>query len=367
MRSSSKVARRVATREEALTLGMNGMLREGLIPPPMDGGSPIQSEIVFGIAKEAVFGTFVAPTRFIAGIPTITSTRNIVRPDQARGYRGQVIDQTVAMTSDISVTAELVPDGALCQSCAGAFGSGSDNYSSAGGAATHAFTPQPQLPSFSYEQDIDIVPGEQVLARQIVGCYVDQFQIKATNQQLITSTVNFVGLKEVTPTTPGNPSNSSPAYFTNASPFSYTMLATTFNGTSSTQMLDATLALMNHTQRVFAANGQFFPSRLVPTKREVTLTTLLDFLDVNFYTQWYNSTKSSTGGWVFTLTHTTNIPSTAVPYSISFTIPGVRPSGEYGMPVASDVVQQNITWSVTVQGTNELSSSWVNDTAGQLA
>jgi hypothetical protein len=130
-------------------------------------------------------------------------------------------------------------------------------------------------------------------------------------------------------------------------------------------MLDATLALMNHTQRVFAANGQFFASRLVPTKREVTLTTLLDFLDTNFYTDWYNSSKTT--GWVFTLTHTTNIPTTSTPYSIVFTVPGTRPSGEYGMPVASDVVQQNITWSATVSGSNEISSTWVNDTAGQLA
>lgn len=367
MRSNTK--RRVATPEEAMTLGMDGMLREGLVPPRsmggLGGGMPIQSEIVFGFAKEAVFGTFVAPTRFMAGIPTITSSRNIVRPDQARGYRGQVIDQTVALTSDIAITGELVPDGAFCQACAGTFGSGGDSYSSAGGVATHSFTPQPQLPSFSYEQDIDIVPGEQVLARQVVGCYMDQFQVKYTNQQLITATVNLVGLKESTPTTPGAPSNSNPTYFSNASPFSFTMLATTYKGSASTQLLDCTLAIMNHTQRVFAANGQFFASRLVPTKREVTLTTLLDFLDTNFYTDWYNSNKTT--GWVLTLTHTTLIPTTATPYSIVFTIPGTRASGEYGMPVASDVVQQNITWSCTVSGANEISSVWQNDTAGQLA
>lgn len=364
MKGSTKFAPRVATRDEALKLGMDGMLREGLVPPAM-GGMPIQSEIVFGFAKEAVFGTFVPPTRFMAGIPTITSQRNIVRPDQARGYRGQVIDQTVAMTTDVAITGELVPDGAFCQAAAAAFGSGGDNYSSAGGVATHSLTPQPQLPSLSYEQDIDIIPGEQILARQVVGCYVDQFQLKATNQQLITATVNLVGLKEVTPTTPGNPSNTNPSYFANASPFSYTMLATTYKGSSNTQMLDCTLALMNHTQRVFAANGQFFASRLVPTKREVTLTTLLDFLDTTFYNDWFNSTKTT--GWVLTFTHTSLIPTTATPYSISFTIPGTRPSGEYSMPVASDVVQQNITWSCTVSGANELSSIWVNDTAGQLA
>lgn len=362
---SKPVAQRVASREEALTLGMDGMLRKGLLPPPMMGGSPIQSEIVFGLAKENAFGTFVAPNRFMPGIPTITGTRNIVRPDQARGYRGQVFDQTVAMTTDVAITGELLPDGSFCQACAGAFGSGGDNYSSAGGVATHSFTPQPQLPSFSYEQDIDIIPGEQVLARQVVGNFVDQFQVKATNQQLITATINLVGQRETTPTTPGQPSNLNPVYFANASPFSFTMLATTYKGSASTQLLDCTLALMNHTQRVFAANGQFYAARLVPTKREVTLTTLLDFLDTTFYTDWFNSTKTT--GWVLTFTHTTLIPGTATPYSISFTIPGTRPSGEYGMPVASDVVQQNVTWSVTVSGANELSSIWLNDVAGQLA
>lgn len=359
-----KVPRRIVTPKEALGLNMDDMHRQGLLPPP-SGEMPIQSEIVFGFAKESAFGVFTAPNRFMPGIPTITSTRNIVRPDQARGYRGQVFDQVVGMTTDVAITGELLPDGSFCQACACAFGSGSDNFSSAAGVATHSFTPQPQLLSVSYEQDIDIVPGEQILARQVVGCFVDQFQVKMTNQQLITATVNLVGQKEVTPTTPGNPSNTNPAYFANASPFSFVHLSTQYKGSSSTQMLDATLALMNHTQRVFAANGQFFATRLVATKREVTLTTLLDFLDTNFYTDWFNGTKTT--GWIFTLTHNQLIGTSGQPYTISFTVPGTRPSGEYSMPVASDVVQQNITWSATVSGPNELSSIWQNDTAGQLS
>ena len=359
-----KPTRRVATLEEVAEYGQPGLKRRGLVPP-IQGAQPIMSETVFGFAKEATFGTFVAPTRFMPGMPTITSTRNIVRPEQARGYRGFVFDQTVGMTTDVSVTGELLPDGSFNFACASAFGSGSDNYSSSGGVATHSLTPQPQLPPVSYEQDMDIIPGEQVLARQVTGCYVDQFQIKATNQQLITATINLVGQREITPTTPGNPSNSNPTYFANASPYSYTMLATTYKGQNSTQMLDCTLALMNHTQRVFAANGQFYAARLVPTRREVTLTTLLDFLDTNFYTDWFNSTKTT--GWVLTFTHVTNIPSTSQPYQVQFTIPGTRPSGEYSMPVASDVIQQNVSWSVTVAGQSEISSIWLDDTAGQLA
>lgn len=333
--------------------------------PPIAGGSPIMSESVIGVAKEAVYGTFVAPTSFIPGMPNIRSVRNIVRPEQARGYRGFAFDQVVGLESEVTITGALIPDKSFSLLCAACFGSGSDSYSSAAGAATHSLTPQPQLPSLSYEQDTDIVPGEQVLARQVAGCFVDQFQLKMTNQQLVDTTVMMIGQRELTPATPGAPSNVNPTYFASASPFAFSPhLAVQYKGISNTQLLDTTFAVMNHTQRVFAANGQLYATRLVATRREVTLSTLLDFLDTTFYTDWFNGTKTT--GFVFTLTSTTNIPTTAIPYSVTFTIPGTRPSGEYAMPVASDVIQQNITFSCTLSGANEVSSVWVNDTAGIL-
>lgn len=334
--------------------------------PPIAGGSPIQSEIVAGFAKEAVFGTFLAPNRFVPCIPQIRGNQKVTRPDQARGTRAQVVDVVVGYELDVTLTGELIPDtwGPLL---GGAFGNGSDTYSSAGGVATHSLTPQPQLPSWSYEQDHDIIPGEQVLARQCAGCVVDTWQLKATNQSIAQATVALIGQRELTPATPGNPSASalSASYFSTIEPLDYSLLAYTYKGSSSTQLLDLTLMLANHCQRVFASNGQLYVTRIVATKREVTLTTLLDFLDTTYYTDWFNGTKTS--GIVVTLTSASNIPATSTPYQVQFTIPGTRPMGEYSLPAASDVLQQNISWSATLSGANEISSVWKNDEAGSWA
>jgi hypothetical protein len=339
-------------------------LKEGL--PPIAGGMPIQSEIVAGFAKEATYGTFVPPAKFVPCVPQIRGNQKLTRPDQARGTRGQVVDVITGYELDISLTGELIPD-TWGQLCAGAMGNGSDAYVSASGYATHSLTPQPQLPSFSYEQDTDIVTGEQVLARQCAGCVVDSFQVKATNQSIAQATVALIGQRELTPATPGAPSTPalSAAFFNTIEPMDFSLLAYTYKSLASTQLMDVTLAIANHTQRVFASNGQLYVTRLVPTKREVTLTTLLDFLDTNYYNDWINGAKTS--GMVITMTSASNIPTTTQPYSVSFTIPGTRANGEYSLPAASDVIQQNITWSATVSGANEISSVWKNDEAGAWA
>lgn len=333
---------------------------------PLEGGMPIQSEYVAGFTKEVAYGAFLAPTKFVPCVPQIRGNQKNVRPDQARGTRAQVVDVDVGYEVDITLTGELIPD-TWGQLCAGAFGSGSDTFGSAAGVATHTLAPRPQLPSFSYEQDQDIIPGEQILARQVAGVFIDQFQLKATNQSIVQATVAGIGQREITPATPGAPSAGAlgATFFSTIEPLDFSLLAATYKGSSTTQLLDVTLAILNHTQRVFSSNGQLYATRLVATKREVTLTTLLDFLDTTFYTDWIGAAKTS--GFVFTMTSTTNIPATASPYSVSFTIPGTRPMGEYSLPAASDVIQQNITWSCTLSGANDVTSVWVNDEAGAYA
>lgn len=331
---------------------------------PVIAGGAIESERVIGFAKEAVYGTFATPTVFVPGHSTFTGNQKVTRPPQSRGTRSQVVDVITGYELDFTVMGELLPD-VWSRLLAGAMGSGSDNYSSAGGAATHSLTPQPQLPSYSFEEDSDVIPGEQTLARQAVGCLVNQWQLKATNQAIVTAQASLIGQKEITPATPGTPSNSNPTFFNTVEPADYSLLSATYKGQNSTQLLDITLMLDNQVQRVFSSNGKLTVARLVPTLRNVTLTTLLDFLDTNFYTDWAAGTKTS--GFVFTITWASNIPATAIPYSCSFTIPGARPSGQYALQSASDVIQQNLTWSVTLAGTNEFSSIWINDEAGALA
>lgn len=336
--------------------------------PQPEGGMPIMSEAVAAFRQEAVFGTFLAPTgqlnQTVACQPTINGNTKNTRPDQARGYRGQVVDVNVGYEVDVTLQGELVPQ-PWARLCAGCFGSGSDAFTSAGGAATHAMTPQPQAPSYSIEVDYDIIPGEQTLARQVAGCVVDQWQIKATNQSIAQVTASFIGQKELTPATPGVGNLLNPTFFATIQPMDFSLLAYSYKGQASTQLLDLTLSLMNHTVRVFASNGQLYVTRLPVTKREVQLTTLLDFLDTNHYTDWIGGVKTS--GIVVTLTSATNIPTTAVPFSVQFTVPGLRPVGQYNLAAASDVIQQNLSWSATVSGANEISSTWVNSEAGALA
>lgn len=327
--------------------------------------SPIFSESVFGLGKEPTYGQLTVPTIFLpVNNVTFGGNAKINRPAQARAIRSQLFDEYIGYELDITVAGDLIPDG-FSTLLAYAFGSGSDSYASAGGVATHTLTPTAQQPSLTVEHDLDVISGEMVLARQGAGCLVDQFQIKATNQSVIQAQAQLIGQRETTPATPGAPTNVNPSYFSTINPFDYSLLAATYKGSANTQLLDITLNLSNGVQRIFSSNGQKYVVRLVPTLRNVTLSTLLDFLDTNFYNDWLLGTKTS--GFVFTIASLSNIPGTSTPYSWQFTIPGTRATGTYAPAPASDVIQQNITWSVTTAGATELSAVIKNDEAGALA
>ncbi len=329
---------------------------------------PIQSEMVVGVAKENVFGTFATPKLFVPCIPKINSNLSVTRPEQAIGYRGQRADVPVKLETEVTLTGELIPV-VWSALCAYAFGSGSDSYKSEAGAAHHLLTPQPQCPSCSVEVDTDIVSGEQVLARQLVGGIVDRFQVKATNQTLIQAEALIMAQRETTPATPGAPSapDLAPSYST-IQPMDFSLLAFSYKGQSNTELKDTTLALLNKTVRVFSSNGQLTAARLVPTRREVTLQTNMDFLSTLFYNDWVAAaSKKITSGIVITMTTAALIGESAVPYSIKFTLPGLRPMGVWDDPAASDVIEQSLTWSATVGGSNEISAEWVNEEAAALA
>lgn len=325
---------------------------------------PIQSEKVVGIAKEAIFGTFVTPTKFVPCIPTIRSNLKVVRPDQARGTRAQVVDPVVGFETEATITGELILEvWPLLFACA--FGSGSDTATGlAGGAVQHVFVPRPQCPSISYEEDTDVIPGEQLLARQLVGGIVDRFQLKATNQSIIQAEAQIIAQREITPATPGAPSNANPT-ISALQPATFDLIGYTYKGVSNTELKDMTVALLNHTVRIFSSNGKLYAARLVPTKREVTLTTNLDFLSTTFYNDWFNGVKTS--GMVVTITSAVNIGESTEPYKMVLTLPGLRPMGDYALPAASDVIEQNITWSATLSGANEISAEVVNGEGGRLA
>jgi hypothetical protein len=295
--------------------------------------------------------------------PTVGTNTKLARPVQSRGTRSQVIDAIVGLETGVTLVGELIPE-VMSSLVAAWFGTGSDVVTgSAGTGYTHTMTPKNALPSLSVECDYDLFT--QVLARRITGCMVDQVILRATNQALATLEAQLIGQRESTPATPGTPSNPTPA-ITTLQPLDFSLLAATYKGSATTQLIDLTLTLMNHVQRVFSNNSQLYIVRLVPTLREIGLTTTLDFLDTNFYSDLIAGTKPASG-IVLTMTTTTNIAGASNPYQVQFTLPGVRANGTYTLNDANQVLQQQIAWSITQSGANEVSASWVNSESAALA
>jgi hypothetical protein len=324
--------------------------------------SPVQSLEVIGFKKETTFGTFVTPTNYVPGTATFGTNTKIIRPAQSRGIRAFPIDGIVGLEAGVTITAELIGD-VISQLVAGCFGTGSDVVTgSAGVGFTHTLTPQGQLPSYSIEIDHDI--SAQVLARQMAGGQVSQWTLRATNQQLATCEFQLVGQRELTPATPGLPTNPTPV-ITTIQPMDFSLLAATYKTVATTQLADLTLTFDNQVQRVFTNNQQLYVSRLVPTMRNIGFQTTLDFLDTNFYSDWLVGNRFL--AFQLTFQSLANIVGASNPYTIVINLPGLRPNGQFNLQSANDVLNQQITWSATVNGPNEINATWRNSETGALA
>lgn len=330
--------------------------------------SPTQSLTIIGFSKETVQGTFQIPTKFFPGTATPATTTTVSQPAQSRGTRSQVIDVPTAQTGGLTVQGELIPE-VMSQLISGWFGTGADVVTgSAGVGYTHTLTPQGALPSFSFEQDNDIYT--QILARQFVYNLIDQLTITYQAGQFTTAAFQMIGQREITPATPGLPSNPTPA-ITTLIPMDYSLVAASIAGSVSTQLISATITASNQVQNVVSSNGQLYPTRLQPTMRKVTFSTSHDFLDSSLYTYWAALRGAggfvTGGGIVLTTTTLNNIPGTSNPYKVQFTLPNLRPQDQYALTAASDVLQQQLAWSVT-QGAaaNEISAVIVNSESAAL-
>jgi hypothetical protein len=330
---------------------------------------PTQSLTVIGFAPETQFGTFVPPTKFIPGTATPSSGVTVTAPSQSRGTRSQVLDVPTQTASGLQVSCELIPE-VISTLIAGWFGVGSDAVTGSSGAGyTHTLTPQASLGSYSFEQDDDIYT--KVLARQFAGNKIDQMTLTYQASSIVTAQFTTIGQRELTPATPGTPSNPTPA-ITTLEPMDFSLLGASLAGTATSLLISATLTASNQTQPVYSSNGQLYPNRLQETQRQVTFSTSHDFLDATLYQEWAAVAGAGgfvgSGGIVLTLTTANHIPSTSNPYKVQFTLLNLRPQNQYALNSASDVLQQQLTWSVT-QGTaaNEIEAVIVNSEAGTLA
>lgn len=330
---------------------------------------PTQSLQVIGFSKEVTAGTFVAPTKFVPGTATPNTNISVTQPQQSRGTRSQVLDVPTAVGSGLQVSCELIPE-VISSLIAGWFGTGSDVVTgSAGAGYTHTLTPQSALPSYSFEIDNDIFT--QILARQFVYNLIDQLTLTYQAQQIVTAQFQTVGQREITPATPGLPSNPTPA-ITTLQPMDFSLLAFTQGGGASTQLISATLTAANQVQAVPSSNGQLYVTRIAPTQRKVTFSTTLDFLDTTFYNYWKAVAGVNgyvgAGGIVLSLVSANNVAGATNPYKVQFTLPNLRPQDQYALNSASDILQQQISWSVT-QGAaaNEINAVIVNSESAALA
>lgn len=334
--------------------------------------SPVQSAQILGYSKETTFGTFVAPTKFVPGIANPTTSMKVARPEQSRGTRDYVVDALVGEEAGLTVSAELIPE-VLDGLMAAWMGTGSDTVT--GGAAegyTHALVPKNTVPSISFEVDSDIT--SQVLARQFVGCNVDQVTIKATQQAIATMECQLIAQREITPATPGLPSNPTPVINT-LQPVDFSLMTLEYLAAEYTELQDMTLTMMNHVQRVFSSNHQIYVVRLVPTRREVTFQTTLDFLNAKLYEAWIKGSQigAESGETAFTFKWKTAYKITGSTgeshkNEIVLNVPKVRPQGQFNLASASDVLNQQISWSALLgTGGGVVTSTWINSVSGALA
>jgi hypothetical protein len=334
--------------------------------------SPVQSAQVCGFSKEVTFGTFVPPVNFVPGIANPTTSTKVARPEQSRGTRDYVVDALVGEECGLTVSAELIPE-VLPQLFAGWMGVGSDTKTGAAAEGyTHALVPKNTVPSYSFEVDSDIT--SQVLARQFVGCNVDQITVKGTQQAIATAEFQMIGQREITPTTPGLPSNPTPVINT-LQPVDFSLMSLEYLGANYTELQDMTLTMMNHVQRVFSSNKQIYVVRLVPTRREVTFQTTLDFLNVKLYEAWIKGQQigATEGETAFkfkweTAYKITGSTGETHKYVIELSVPKVRPQGQFNLASASDVLNQQISWSALLgTGGGVVTANFVNAEAAALA
>ena len=334
----------------------------------MSPTAPLQ---VVGFAAEPSFGTYTNPNKYAPATATINDAKTATQPAQSRGTRAQVIDVITQLTAGVQINAELIPE-VLSTLIAGWFGTGCDTVTGSGGVGfTHTIIPKNALPSYTVEVDNDIFT--QALARQVVGNVVDQFSLTLSAAQLVTIQFTTVAQREITPATPGLPSNPTPAIST-LIPFDYSLLIASLGGSQTTQLIDATLTGANSVQGVMVSNNQLYVVRIQPNRRKVTFSTTFDFLDSSWYQYWATSAGSAgfagqgVGGFSLALQTANFIPGTSNPYKVQFNLPNLRPQDQYQINSASDVLQQQLTWSVT-QGSaaNEINAVIVNSEASALA
>lgn len=304
--------------------------------------SPVTPLQAVGYKRETTYGLFVTPDQFMpATSAEIQTTQKVERMQVMMANRGQRQDDRIGIETGVSISSDLYPEG-YTGMVAGSFGVGSDSVSgSAGVGFTHAMTPKNDLPSWSVELATDW--ATQLLSRQVPGCMVDTLTMRAQAQALMSLEIGLIGQTERTPATPGLPSFATPTYRF-VDPLDFSQVAFSYGGATNLNLMEATLGISNGVQRVFTSNQSLYVRRLVPTRRNVTLTAGFDFVDLTQFNDWRNSVIIP--GFQVVATGP-QIQGASGFHSVAFNVRRLRAMDTFNLGSNSDVLNAQLTFSST--------------------
>lgn len=281
-----------------------------------------------GLGKETTLGTLktppdiyvpmIPPDSFYSSIPLLESQGIRFLPDLV--YK---VAQGPATLNGMKLKIEVEPEGGIGQFLKGTFGT--DTATNVGAAWTHTFTRQStaQLQTYSWWFD------KGAFFPQFTGCMVHKLDITAKAGSWVECDSEWVGLSYDNTGT-----SKSPAYSA-LQPFSFPQVVITVAGGGVLIYDTVKIVIDNMVKADHLLKGSIYPGVIYTGGMKVTLQADIVFQDVTEYTKFLNGTTTS-----FTVAITSGqlIPTTAVPYSLTFNIPNVFYSAA-PIPIPKDLLK----------------------------
>jgi hypothetical protein len=310
-----------------------------------------------GLAKETTLGTLktppdifvpmIPPDSFYSAIPLLESQGIRFLPDIV--YK---VAQGPATLNAMKLKMEVEPEGGIGQFLKGTFGT--DTLSNVGAAYTHKFTRQStaQLQTYSWWFD------KGAFFPQFVGCMIHKFDVVAKAGAWVECESEWVGLGYDSTGTSKTPSYSA------LQPFTFANVAVTVAGGSVLIYDNIKITIDNMVKADHLLKGSIYPGVIYSGGMKVNLQADIVFEDVTEYNKFLNGTTTS---FTVTITSGQNIPTTATPYSLTFTLPNVFYSAA-PIPIPKDLLKVSFsavgvyntgtTETLDVQLVNSVSSAY---------
>ena len=311
-------------------------------------GTGLDGSIGFG--TETTWGTAVTPTKFLP----LTSEAIKYRPKRAfstglRGgaapmassssYRTLWADAGGPFTVDVTNKSMGIPFKAML---------GSSASTNSGAAYTWTYTMGTTLPSFTTQVGRASTDGT-VNKFTYAGCKITDWELSLDTSALFSLTATLDAKSEASATS----GLTSPSYASALETFAFIdSNVLTLDGSTVAAVNKITIKGQNPlaAERVFLGNSGAKAEQVVNGWRAITGTIEADFTSkAALYDSFVSKTELS---MIFTLTSSTVIPTTATPYSCSFSIPALYLEGETPSTSGPDVLRMSIPFVAFYDDTN---------------